>query len=332
MAIVGSGVTSLCPLTEQIAGIAAERMLSRDIFAPARAIAPVVGRTGRTGTGVKDATRKGVNLQDSPNMLTAVGLYSDEFPMRRDQYTTYTYALTLFKLDEFQLPDRIRAQWANVALVDQAARVAEAESLIAEHAHARLVYSAATTAANWDSNHAFDGGNITSTSYDFMDLCNDARVLLLKAQTWTPGAELAVVIPDDVYYHVQRLDQARYSVGALSAGSGGAAYLTEDMVQAFVGGVLPGAKVYRVSSYYTAASGTVTADMTGCILFIPVVNGTTAPLVTNAPLDTEGAIDLISLRSERNEKIPADIFYAELDCSVQVIENTGAVLAHTLLS
>lgn len=332
MAYSGSGVTPLSPLIEQIRAIAAEKMITSDAYSAALRLAPIRGVSGRSGQFVKDNTRRGFSLAQTPKAGTSVSLYSDQFPQITDAYTLGTYEIELYKLAEHVVPDRVRAEWRNMTDTDQATRVGTMLGTLNAAFHSYAAFSYANTSGNWDSSHAADGGNITSASFDMIGLLNTVRTTLVKAQTWVPGMKLRAFVADDVYTYIQKLDQLRSSLGVMQPANGGAAYLTPGQVEAAMASFLPGLTVERVSTYYEAANGTITADLTGSIIFLPEAPIESAPLVTWAAEDDGGNPAPFAIRSEYDKRIPGERFFCEFDGDIAFVDNKGGYLAHSLLS
>lgn len=333
MGYSGSGVTPLSPLIEQVYAIAGESVLTAESYSAARLLAPIIGRDGRTGQFVRNNTRRGFSLKQAPKSGTSVSLYSDEFPQLTDAYTLGTYELELYKLAEHLLPDRVRNEWRNLSAVDQATRIGNWLGTLNAAAHSYLAFNYAGTSGNWDSDHAADGGDATSTSWDIISLLHTMRTVNVKAGKFAGKQASRLFIADDLYPYLYKNQYLRSTVTALQDGSGGIPYLTDDQVSNAIRAHLPGVEVIRVDTYYEAADGTVTADLSGKMIWTPVAtNEEDMTLVTHVPNDESGNAAPFSIRNEYDKRVPGERFFCEFDGDIGFMDPKRGYLAHTLLS
>lgn len=327
MAIAGTVVHPLSNLSPIVGELVAEKISQLTAYRAAQLAAPLVSRRTRQGTYVKDATFRGLDLSAAPNVATAASLYSTQYPSQGVGYTTDTYDIARYTVDQQDIPDAILTEWAEVAGISVESRVAD---LIAERVAAMHAYQTWQTLGA--TSNGFDGadpGNITSASFDLIDLLQTVRITLIKAQAWQPGTPISIYGADDVMAALQKLDQVRARI--VSGMSATNTYATPDVLNSFFADYLPGAKFVPVTSYHKASSGTVTADLSGKLLFLPDRGGWNQAALTIVP-DGPSGVSIASVRSERIEAMPGTRLYGDAHMQVKIANASGGYLAHGLLS
>jgi hypothetical protein len=329
MTMIGTSVHPLTNLSPIVGELAAAKLSQMAAFQAALTAAPIVTRGSRKGTFVKDATYRGLDLSKAPNAATAANLYAKEYPSQGVAYGTGNYEIERFLVDSIEVPDAVLAEWQELAGFNAESRVAD---LLAERVGAVHSYNTWATLGNdslWASGFKADPGNITSASFSIITLLNTVRTALIKGQKWTPGSPIDVFIADDCYLSLQLLTEVR---ARLAAGQPTSTIPTFDEIAGFFAAYLPGANVVQVYSTHTAASGTVTFDFSGKMLFKPRRAGWESSALTIAPSGPTGSVSVASVRSEYNIRLPGVEMVCDGHFDVLIADNEGAYLAYDLLS
>lgn len=324
----GSGATPIPGLSGLVDSLIAEKFSQQPMYAPALLAAPLAGFNTRAGNYLIDATFKGLNLDNAPLALTAVPAHSTIYPDHVESYTSGSYSILRYAAGRFDVPDILAAEYSAQYGVDEAARVANALAEMCAGLHSRLVWSTLGDDANWATGSKSDLGNITSASADIIGWLDTVRTALLNNQAWAEGMDLDVFVAGDCFVHIQKLTQVLNKVNNPNAN-----YATPDQVAGFFASYLPGCRVHRVDSRYKAQGGTITADFTGKMLFLPARPYPQRAVFTAVQRSASGTqLDPMSVRSERIEAMPGTRFYADLNCGVEIADNTGGYLGYSLLS
>ena len=327
MAIAGTVVHPLTGLSPILGELVAEKISQLPSYRAAQRAAPLVSRKTRSGTYIKDNTYRGLDLSQAPNVATAASVYSTEYPSQGVGYTTDTYSIARYTVDQQDIPDAILTEWAELAGISVESRVAD---LISERVAAMHSYLTWQTLGDTSTGFtAADPGNITSASFDLIGLLQTVRIALIKAQAWTPGAPISIYGADDILAALQKLDQVRARI--VSGMSATNTYATPDVLNAFFADYLPGASFVPVMSYYKASDGTATADLSGKLLFLPDRGGWNQAALTICP-DGPSGVSIASVRSERIEAMPGTRLYGDAHMQIKITNATGGYLAHGLLS
>lgn len=327
MAIAGTVVHPLSGLSPIVGELVAQKISQLSAYRAAQLAAPLVSRRTRQGTYVKDNTFRGLDLSKAPNVGTAASVYSTEYPSQGVAYSTDTYDIARYTVDQQDIPDAVLTEWLEVAGVSVESRVAD---LMSERVAAMHAYKTWSTLG--DTSTGFDGadpGNITSSTFDLIGLLQTVRTTLIKAQAWQPGAPLNIFGADDIQASLQKLDQVRARI--VSGVSATNTYATPDVLNSFFADYLPGARYVPVTSYYKASDGTVTADLSGKLLFLPERGGWDNASFTIVP-DGPSGVSIASIRSERIEAMPGTRLYGDAHMQVKIANASGGYLAHGLLS
>ena len=326
--ILGTTVHPLSNLSPVIGELAASRISQMPAYRAAQTAAPIVSRATRKGTYVRDQTYRGLDLSRAPGSVTPASLAATQYPSAGMAYNTDDYEIVRYIVDSQDVPDAELADWLAVAGVSVEDRVA---SVFADRIAAVHDYNVwQTLGATSGGFTAADPGNITTASFNFISAMDTAIQTLVKAQRYTRGAEIDIFVADDVYPYIQVLDQVRGRI--VSGMSASSTVATPDAVGAFFADYCPGARVHRVQSYYTASSGTVTASLSGKILYQPARPGWDRSALTIAPQGDGGGVAVASVRSERIEAMPGTRLYADGHMDVKIVDSAGAYLMHGLLS
>lgn len=327
MAIAGTVVHPMSGLSPIVGELIGTKISQMPAYAAAFRAAPLVGRKARNGTYVSDNTWRGLDLSAAPKATTPASVYATEYPSQGVAYATGSYEIARYIIDAQDVPDAIVEEWMEVAGFDPNSRVAD---LLAERVaamHSRLAWS--TLGATSGGFTAADPGNIAAANFDLLGLVETVRANLRKEQALAPGGAIDVFIADDVWAYIPKLDQvrARFGVGVNATNT----ILPPDAVESWWAAYLKGATAHRVDSYYKETTGTVTADLSGKILFVPRREGWNAPAVTIAP-QGKSSVSVASVRSKYVEEMPGTRLFADGHMQIKILNATGAYLAHGLLT
>lgn len=329
MAILGTVIAPSPGLSPVVGELIAERMSQLPAYRAAQTAAPIIGRRSRNGIYIADTTYRGLDLSKAPTAATAGSLYATEYPSAGQSYSTGTYEILRYLVDQQDVPDAVIAEWAEQAGISIESRVADllAERVAAVHDY--RVWSTLGAQANWATGFKSDPGNITSASFSLIALFNTVKEQLRTAQKWMPGQPMDVFVAEDVVSYITLLSEVRARLTTQSATN---TIPTFDEVASFFSAYLPGATVHRVMSNYKASTGTVTNSLSGAILFQPARPGWARSSVTIAPTGNGDTVSVASVRTERVEALPGVRFYADGHMDTKILDNEGAYLAYSLLS
>lgn len=317
--------TSLSPIVGELIGTKISQLPA---YRAAQLAAPIVGRRSRNGTYIADGTFRGLNFQKAPNVATPGSMYATQYPSQGADYATGEYAIKRYLIDSMDVPDAEISEWLEQAGVSVESRVAD---LLSERVAAMHSYLTWQTLGDTSTGFtAADPGNLTDATFSLIDLLKTVKTALVKAQAWTPGAPIDVFVADDCEAHIQTLDEVRGRI--VSGVSATNTYATPGMIGDFLAAYMPGANYVPVTSYHTNASGVVTADFSGKILFLPRRGGWSQAAVTIAPTGSGDGVSVASVRTKVVEEMPGVRYFADGHMDVKILNATGGYLAHGLLS
>lgn len=336
MSTIGAGVVPARPVDPGVVkGLFAERVAQNALWQEATTIAPIIEMAATSGTMPVDGTYRGVDLSEDDTIETAKALTGTVYQDISITFDTEAFALGRYVLGkaEHSFLNAARLQLDNG--IDFEAHLADVFASRAAGLHYKQVITALTTTGNYASGYAADPGNITSASFDLIGLLQTAGDALIKSQSWDGSSELVVVVANDVWPYLQKLNQVLNR-----AGTANSTYPTPDMVaewfRAYMGAPV---RVVRDRGFYNAANGTKTATGSGYIAFMIPRNGSFGrghvATLTGAGLPG-GILDLRTQEAQDlaggGQRFYADAYY---DVHVEDINGSGSTsgyLAHTLLS
>jgi hypothetical protein len=289
-----------------IKGLFYERFAQTGQAELARRIAPFVDMATDEGSYVMEAAGFiGVNLVDDPTATDEVALSASNY---RDEAITFedkTYRLKRWQAGRFVLEDRKVGKMLRTHGVDVANRIEYRFRRKLEALHTHQAFSAATTSGNFLA--TYDPGNLSTASFDLIAALERVQYEMDDRGVDDSAPLILLGAPASIGF-LQKLDQVKshpvaqnpnFIASPTQLGQIISEYMDRDV------------EVVRARNRYRLENGTYAYSATANVLSFLIAGGGMQQSLLKTANVTDADAELLSIRQERDESIPATVVYAD---------------------